>query len=179
MIWFISASVVSLFIGLVLVNLFRPGEVLQLQLPGAGTATDVSAGTMSFRGFITHVFPQSIAEAMASNEILQIVVFALFFGVATAALGARGAIIVKFLDAVCQAMFLVTGYVMKLAPLAVFAAMAAVVAREAGAAWLLDEPPAVREGRSRAAPALAKLRPYSSFRSLRADHLGSIGFSCS
>lgn len=130
MIWFISASVVSLFIGLVLVNLFRPGEVLQLQLPGAGTATDVSAGTMSFRGFITHVFPQSIAEAMASNEILQIVVFALFFGVATAALGARGAIIVKFLDAVCQAMFLVTGYVMKLAPLAVFAAMASVVARE-------------------------------------------------
>lgn len=130
MLWFFSASLVSLCIGLILVNIFRPGDVLHLQLPGAGAAAAVSGHAMTFRGFITHVFPQSIAEAMATNEILQIVVFALFFGVATAALGDRGLVIVRFLDAVCQAMFLVTGYVMKLAPLAVFAAMASVVARE-------------------------------------------------
>lgn len=130
MLWFFSASVMSLCIGLVLVNILRPGDVLHLQLPGAGAAAAVSGHAMTFRGFITHVFPQSIAEAMATNEILQIVVFALFFGVATAALGDRGLVIVRFLDAVCQAMFLVTGYVMKLAPLAVFAAMASVVARE-------------------------------------------------
>jgi len=130
MLWFFSASLVSLFIGLVLVNVFRPGDVLHLELPGAGTQAAVSTHAMTFRGFITHVFPQSIAEAMSTNEILQIVVFALFFGVGTAALGSKGAIIVKFLDAVCHVMFLVTGYVMKLAPLAVFAAMSAVVARE-------------------------------------------------
>lgn len=130
MVWFVSASFVSLFIGLILVNLLKPGDMLHLQLPGSGASPVAGGEAMTLRGFITHVFPQSIAEAMAGNEILQIVVFALFFGVATAALGKRGVIIVEFLDAVSQVMFLVTGYVMKLAPLAVFAAMASVVAEE-------------------------------------------------
>lgn len=127
--WFIGASVVSLCIGLVLVNVFRPGEALHLTLPGRETG-GVAAASLSFRGFLTHVFPESIAGAMSSNEILQIVVFSLFFGVGTAALGTHGEPIIHFLDAVCQVMFRVTGYVMKLAPFAVFAAMAAVVARE-------------------------------------------------
>lgn len=129
MLWFISASLVSLFIGLLLVNIFRPGDVMHLPIPDSHAANVVGKSDMSFKGFITHIFPQSISEAMANNEILQIVVFALFFGVATAALGKKGEIIVKFLDAVTHVMLIVTGYVMKLAPLAVFAAMAAVVAR--------------------------------------------------
>lgn len=130
MLWFISASLVSLFIGMVLVNLLKPGDVLHLQVPDLHTAGTVSGSQMTFRGFITHVFPQSIMESMAGNEILQIVVFALFFGVATAAIGEKGKIIIEFLDAVTHVMFIVTGYVMKFAPLAVFAAMASVVAQE-------------------------------------------------
>lgn len=130
MLWFISASLVSLCIGLVLVNVLRPGDMVHLQVPDAQAADVVDKGSMTFKGFITHMFPQSIAEAMANNEILQIVVFALFFGVGTAALGKKGQIIIDFLDAVARVMLLVTGYVMKLAPLAVFAAMASVVAVE-------------------------------------------------
>lgn len=130
MLWFISASLVSLFIGLILVNALRPGDVMHLAVPDAHAAGVVEKSNMTFKGFITHVFPQSIAESMATNEILQIVIFALFFGVATAAIGKRGEIIVKFLDAVAQVMLVVTGYVMKLAPLAVFAAMASVVAEQ-------------------------------------------------
>jgi Na+/H+-dicarboxylate symporter len=128
MAWFISASLVSLCIGLVLVNLLRPGDMVHLQVPDAQAADVLDKGSMTFRGFITHMFPQSVAEAMADNEILQIVVFAIFFGVGTAALGKKGQIIIDFLDAVARVMLLVTGYVMKLAPLAVFAAMASVVA---------------------------------------------------
>ncbi len=130
MLWFISASLFSLLIGLVLVNILRPGETMHLQVPDAAAGSGVEKAAMTFRGFITHVFPQSIAEAMSTNEILQIVIFALFFGVATAAVGRRGRIIVDFFDAVATVMLKVTGYVMKLAPLAVFAAMAAVVAKE-------------------------------------------------
>ncbi|HDR9802332.1 TPA: cation:dicarboxylase symporter family transporter, partial [Burkholderia cenocepacia] len=72
--------------------------------------------------------PKSIAEAMANNEILQIVVFSMFFGVALAALGERGKILVAAIDQLAHVMLKITGYVMKLAPLAVMAAMASTVA---------------------------------------------------
>lgn len=130
MIWFISASFASLFLGLIIVNLLRPGDFMQIPVPDSHAAGVVEKANMTFKGFITHVFPQSILESMSNNEILQIVVFALFFGVATAAIGKKGKIIVDFLDAVAHVMLVITGYVMKLAPLAVFAAMASVVAQE-------------------------------------------------
>lgn len=130
MIWFISASLVSLFLGLIIVNIFRPGDFIHIPLPDANVAQVADKTNMTFKGFIIHVFPQSISEAMSNNEILQIVVFALFFGIATAAIGKKGKIIVEFLDAVAHVMLVITGYVMKLAPFAVFAAMASVVAQE-------------------------------------------------
>src|SRR5579864_6822028 len=89
MLWFVSASLVSLLLGLIMVNILRPGEHLNLPLPDAGAATNLNAASLSLKDFVTHLVPRSAAEAMANNEILQIVVFALFFGVACAALGER------------------------------------------------------------------------------------------
>src|SRR5690348_1373749 len=87
MLWFIGASLVSLLLGLVMVNVLRPGDNLNLPLPDASAATNLNAASLSFKDFVTHLVPKSAVEAMANNEILQIVVFSLFFGVAAAALG--------------------------------------------------------------------------------------------
>lgn len=130
MLWFISASFVSLLLGCLLVNLFQPGHMMELTLPAADADSGVDKAAMSLRGFITHIFPKSVIESMATNEILQIVVFSLFFGVATAAIGDHGEIIIKFLDSVGHVMLKITGYVMNFAPLAVFSAMTAVVAKK-------------------------------------------------
>jgi Na+/H+-dicarboxylate symporter len=99
-------------------------------LPPVDAATGIDKAAMTFKGVITHIFPKSVIEAMAANEILQIVVFSLFFGVATAALGEKGDIVVRALDAVGHVMLKITGYVMNFAPFAVFAAMTAVVAKK-------------------------------------------------
>lgn len=128
MLWFISASLISLVLGMVLVNLFQPGLAMNLPIPAAGADSGVSATGMTLEHFVTHVFPKSVVEAMATNEILQIVVFSIFFGVATAAIGEKGEPIVKLLDSVGHAMLKLTGYVMNFAPLAVFAAICAVIA---------------------------------------------------
>jgi Na+/H+-dicarboxylate symporter len=85
---------------------------------------------LTLKGFLYHVFPTSLMDAMAKNEILQIVVFSLFFGVATAAIGEQGKIVIQFLDAVAHVILKVTGYVMNLAPIAVFGAMAAIIAKQ-------------------------------------------------
>lgn len=130
MLWFISASFVSLLLGCLLVNLFQPGTMMQLELPPADAATGIDKAAMTLKGVITHIFPKSVIEAMAGNEILQIVVFSLFFGVATAALGEKGEVIIKGLDAVGHVMLKITGYVMNFAPFAVFSAMTAVVAKK-------------------------------------------------
>jgi Na+/H+-dicarboxylate symporter len=90
----------------------------------------IKAADMTLKGFFEHVFPDSVVNAMAHNEILQIVIFALFFGVATAAIGEMGQVVIKFLDAVAHIMLKVTGYVMNFAPFAVFAAMAATIAEK-------------------------------------------------
>lgn len=130
MLWFITASFVSLLLGCLLVNLFEPGKMMQLELPPVDAATGIDKAAMTLKGVLTHIFPKSVIDAMAHNEILQIVVFSLFFGVATAAIGEKGDIIVKFLDSVAHVMLKITGYVMNFAPFAVFAAMAAVVAKK-------------------------------------------------
>lgn len=130
LLWFVTASLVSLLIGMVLVNFFRPGEGIDLSNADAGGAKDLIGKTQEFslNKFIEHVFPKSVFEAMAANEILQIVVFSIFFGVATAALGDYGKIVVKGLEAVSHVILKMVNYVMGFAPLGVFGAISAVIA---------------------------------------------------
>lgn len=130
MLWFISATFVSLFLGLILVNVMQPGVSLGLPLPDIHAATGVSKADMTLKGFFHHVFPDSVVMAMAHNEILQIVVFAIFFGVATASIGELGTPVVKLMDSVAHIMLKVTGFVMNFAPFAVFGAMAAIIAQK-------------------------------------------------
>src|ERR1700751_3642864 len=127
MLWFVSASLVSLLLGLVLVNILRPGDNLNLPLPDAQSATNLKVASLSAKEFVAHLVPRSIVEAMATNEILQIVVFSLFFGVACAAMGERTRALVEGIEQLSQVILSITGYIMKLAPLAVFASMAAII----------------------------------------------------
>jgi len=126
--WFITASLVSLVLGLVLANLLQPGHNLGLPLPDIGSSANLATAKFTLKDFVSHLVPKSIAEAMANNEILQIVVFSMFFGVALASLGEKARTLVHGIDELAHAMLKITGYVMKLAPVAVFAAMAATVA---------------------------------------------------
>ena len=126
--WFITASVVSLLVGMFFANLFQPGANLNMPLPDAGMATNLKTGGLSLKEFIVHVFPKSFFEAMATNEILQILVFSLFFGFALTALGDRRAVTIeKFIDELAHAMLKLTEYVMYFAPLGVFGAVAAAI----------------------------------------------------
>ncbi len=125
LIYFTAATIVALFLGLVIVNIFEPGKVLQMQ---SIAAVPVEAKAFNGSEFIKHIFPESIVDAMAHNQILPIIIFVLFFGVAVSALEEKGKLIVEFFDIVAHAMLKVTSYVMKLAPLAVFAAMSSVIA---------------------------------------------------
>jgi Na+/H+-dicarboxylate symporter len=127
MVWFIAASLVSLLMGMVLVNVLRPGDNLNLPLPDAQTATNLKVTSLSMKEFVAHLVPRSIVEAMATNEILQIVVFSLFFGVACAALGERARKLVEGIEELSHVILSITGYIMALAPIAVFASMAAIV----------------------------------------------------
>ncbi|QNP47906.1 dicarboxylate/amino acid:cation symporter [Diaphorobacter aerolatus] len=128
MAWFVTASLVSLILGLILANVLQPGKDLGLPLPDIGASANLATGKFTLKEFVNHLIPKSFAEAMANNEILQIVVFSMFFGVALAALGEKGKTLVSAIDELSHVMLKITGYVMKLAPLAVFAAMAATVA---------------------------------------------------
>lgn len=130
LLWFLSATLVSLLLGMLLVNFFKPGEAMHLMLPDDNVNTGVKGAALSLREFISHVFPKSIFEALANNEILQIVVFALFFGVATAAIDEKGEIVIKAMDAIAHVILKITGYVMKLAPIAVFGAITAIIAKQ-------------------------------------------------
>ena len=126
--WFVTASLISLVLGLILANLLEPGKNLGLPLPDIGASANLAVSKFTLKDFVTHLVPKSFAEAMAQNEILQIVVFSMFFGVALAALGEKGRNLVANIDELSHVMLKITGYVMKLAPVAVFAAMAATVA---------------------------------------------------
>lgn len=128
--WFIFASLISLTLGLVLVQLFEPGHAMHLEAPQANAASGVEANALSLAGFIQHTIPTSVVDAMSRNEILQIVVFSLFFGSAMVAIGERSRSVVDVLDAVSHVMLKVTSYVMLFAPLAVFGALASTVAKE-------------------------------------------------
>jgi len=131
MVWFIAASALSLLLGLALVNIFQPGAHMNLALPDAGLTSGLKTGDFTLKAFITHVFPRSIAEAMANNEILQILVFSLFFGAALSFIRGKGHnTIYNLIDELAKIMFRVTDYVMRFAPIGVFAAMAAAITTE-------------------------------------------------
>ncbi|QJR10456.1 Proton/sodium-glutamate symport protein [Usitatibacter rugosus] len=126
--WFITASLISLLLGLILANILQPGHNLGLPLPDIGASANLATSKFTLKDFVSHLVPKSFAEAMANNEILQIVVFSMFFGVALASLGEKAKTLVHAIEELAEAMLKITGYVMKLAPLAVMAAMAATVA---------------------------------------------------
>lgn len=128
--WFIGASLVSLTLGLILVTLFAPGVGVNMELPDVTASAGVEATGITIREFVTHLVPRSFFEAMATNEILQIVIFSLFTGIALTAIGERGAPIVRGIEALVQLMLQITDYVMRAAPFAVFAAIAAAVATQ-------------------------------------------------
>lgn len=126
--WFIGASLCSLMIGLVMANVLRPGDSVGVPLPEIGTATNLKTGALNLKDFITHVFPKSIFEAMAHNEVLQILIFALFFGVALGKLhNNTTSSLVKTTEDIVHVMLQVTDYVMRFAPVGVFAAVASVI----------------------------------------------------
>jgi Na+/H+-dicarboxylate symporter len=128
--WFIFASLISLTLGLVLVGVLEPGKAMQLPLPAENATSGIAASGLTLQTFLSHLIPTSILDAMSRNEILQIVVFSLFFGTAMAAMGERTKRVIDALDVVSHIMLKVTGYVMLFAPLAVFGALASIVAKE-------------------------------------------------
>src|SRR3954464_3504876 len=115
--WFVLASLVSLTLGLILVTLLHPGVGLNLPMPANSAASGVATATFNLKDFVTHLVPQSIFEAMSTNEILPIVIFSLFFGIALTAVGERGRPIVEGVEALVKVMLQVTNYVMRFAPL--------------------------------------------------------------
>ena len=125
MIYFTSATIIALLMGLLIVNIFEPGKALHLH---AEVSTSIGAKEFNAKEFVQHIFPESIIDVMAKNQILPIIIFVLFFGIAVASLNEKGKVIVEFFDAVSHAMLKVTSYVMKLAPLAVFGSMSAIIA---------------------------------------------------
>jgi Na+/H+-dicarboxylate symporter len=127
--WFVTASLASLFIGMTLVNLLQPGRFINLSEADTGGLKDLvgKQQTFSLQNFVEHVVPRSLIDAMATNEILQIVVFSIFFGVAAAALGDFAKPVIKALEAASHIILKMVGYVMWFAPLGVFGALAGVV----------------------------------------------------
>jgi Na+/H+-dicarboxylate symporter len=128
--WFVTASLASLLLGMVLVNYFQPGHYISMDQKDVASLNDLmSKGkTFSLQNFVEHVIPKSFVEAMANNEILQIVVFSIFFGVAAASIGDYAKPVVYALERVSHIVLKVVNYVMGFAPLGVFGAIASVVA---------------------------------------------------
>ena len=128
--WFFTASFISLLIGMFWVNVLKPGEGLNLSNVDVTTANEVTEKTQAFsaQNFIEHIIPKSIVEAMATNEILQIVIFSIFFGLAAAAIGDNSKPVVNALDKLSHIVLKMVNYVMKFAPIGVFGAIAGVFA---------------------------------------------------
>jgi Na+/H+-dicarboxylate symporter len=120
---------ISLLLGLLLVNLTHPGVGMNMTVSDAQGVRDIMSKSTEFSlvKFVEHVFPRSVIEAMANNEILQLVIFSIFFGIALTAVGKVGEPLIRALDAVTHVVLKMVGYIMKLAPLGVFGAMCGVI----------------------------------------------------
>jgi len=132
LLWFISASLMSLLLGMLLVNVFQPGSAIHLDNADTVGAKDLIGKTEQFslQNFVEHVFTVSVFHSMAENQILQIVVFSVMFGIATASLGEKGKIIIRGLDSVAHVILKMVDYVMMVAPLGVFGAITGVMATQ-------------------------------------------------
>jgi Na+/H+-dicarboxylate symporter len=130
--WFVTASLASLLIGMVLVNLLEPGKFISLNQKDVASLEDLANKQKGFsiQNFVEHVIPKSFIEAMATNEILQLVVFSIFFGVAAAAIGEYTKPLIKALEIASHVILKMVNYVMNFAPIGVFGAIAAVVAAQ-------------------------------------------------
>ena len=130
LLWFVSASLISLLIGMLLVNFFHPGTAIDLSGADLAGAKDLVSTEQQFSlsSFVEHVVPKSLIDAMATNQILQIVVFSIFFGVAATTIGDYAKPVIKALEGVSHIILKMVGYVMNFAPLGVFGAIAAVIA---------------------------------------------------
>ncbi|MEI7963530.1 MAG: dicarboxylate/amino acid:cation symporter [Chitinophagaceae bacterium] len=130
LLWFVSASLFSLLLGMLLVNIFHPGTAIDLSNADTAGAKELIGKTQEFSlaKFVEHVFPKSVFESMANNEILQLVIFSIFFGVAATAIGDFAKPVIKALDAASHIILKMVNYVMNFAPLGVFGAIAAVIA---------------------------------------------------
>lgn len=126
--WFFTASLISLLLGLVLSNIMQPGQYMHLTLPDSGASANLAVSSFSLKDFLNHLIPDSVVSSMAKNEILQIVVFSMFFGIAMSAIGEKNKTLLDSIDGLSHIMLKVTGYVMKFAPVAVLSAMVANVA---------------------------------------------------
>jgi Na+/H+-dicarboxylate symporter len=129
LLWFLTASFLSLLLGMVMVNFFEPGIAMKLPLPEADDSGITKMG-LTLREFLYHMFPSSVIDAMAKNEILQVVIFSVFFGIATAAVGEQGKIVIRAFESAAHIVLKVTTYVMNMAPIAVFGAMSAIIAKQ-------------------------------------------------
>ena len=121
-----------MLLGLLTATILQPGSHLSLPLPASDASLGLKTGAFTLKDFVVHLVPKSIAEAMANNEILQIVVFSIFFGTALSALGESGKRLTGVIDDLAQVMLKVTGAVMWFAPVAVFAALASTITTQAG-----------------------------------------------
>jgi Na+/H+-dicarboxylate symporter len=131
MAWFISAALISLTIGMILVNAFHPGTGLNMTIPQNAVSTGLNTSGLTLNTFIGHIFPRSFTEAMANNEILQILIFSIFFGTALAYISKdEKSPVAVFIEHLAKIMFRITDYVMSFAPVAVFAAIASAITVE-------------------------------------------------
>ncbi|KRB86463.1 C4-dicarboxylate ABC transporter [Sphingomonas sp. Root710] len=128
--WFLAASLLSLTLGLIMVNLLQPGVGAHLVLPPDGAGPELAKADFTLKNFIVHLVPKSFFEAMADNEILQVVIFSVFTGVAATAVGERAAPLIRGVEALAQVMLQITDYVMRFAPFAVFAAVTTALAEQ-------------------------------------------------
>ncbi len=129
-VYFMCATLIALCIGLVIANIFKPGKYMTMELPKAGTETGVQANKQTASHFIEHVIPSSIIRAMAENDILPIVVFSVFFGIAISYVGEKGKPIIKTCESLSEVMFKLTDIIMKFAPLGIFGAITAILIQQ-------------------------------------------------
>ena len=127
--WFMCASLFSLALGLVLANLLQPGAGLHMTQTSADVATGLNTSGLNFKDFITHAFPTSLMDAMARNDILQILVFSVLFGIVLSVIKSdpRVAPLIAGVEGLVPAMLKLTDYVMRLAPVGVFGALASAI----------------------------------------------------
>jgi len=128
--WFFTASFISLIIGLLWVNFLKPGNGVNLSNLDQTAVAEVTDKTQDFsiQHFVEHIIPKSVFEAMATNEILQIVIFSIFFGLAAASIGDNVKPVINALDKTSHIILKMVNFVMRFAPIGVFGAIAGVFA---------------------------------------------------